>query len=94
MEAETGQMSEGPFTDDMIRHYMLAAQTQQGIIKYAEAMAQVLAEAGRASHKATGDSPQVAVLKWITVIQKRALELLHEDSQQRALPHPSIEVEK
>lgn len=80
-------MSDGPFTDDMVRHYVKTVQTQHGIAKYAEAMAQVLAEAGLASHKATGDSPQVAVNKWIAVIRHRALVLMTEPKQ-LALPHP------
>lgn len=70
--------SEGPFTDDMVRHAVNVAKTQRGIIDYAEGMAQVLAEAGRASSKATGDSPQTAVDKWIRVIRERAYQLLKE----------------
>lgn len=72
-------MSEGPFTDDMVRHMVGTVQTQAGIIKYAEAMAQVLAEAGRASKKALGHSPEFAVRQWSDVILKRAIEILRED---------------
>lgn len=75
-------MPEGPFTDDMIRHALSVVQTQHGIIKYAEAMAQVLAEAGRASGKATGDPPEYAVRQWVAVIQERALELLAKDTEE------------
>ena len=68
-----------PFSDDMLKHYRAVVQTQKGIIAYAEAMAQVLAEAGRASHRALGDSPQTAVNKWSDVIRERALEILRDD---------------
>lgn len=54
-------------------------ETQHGIIRYAEEMAQVLAEAGRASHDALGDPAEVAVRKWSDVILKRALEILRKD---------------
>lgn len=72
-------MTEGPFTDDMIRHYLTSVQTQAGIQKYAEAMAQVIAEAARASNKVTRDAPSYAVERWIEVIRKRALDILRED---------------
>lgn len=71
-------MDDGPFTDDDVRHMVNVASTQRGIIEYAEGIAQVLAEAGRASSKAVGDSPRVAVDKWIRVIRDRAYELLKE----------------
>ncbi len=73
-------MSEGPFTDDMVKHYLVSMQTQAGIRKYAEAMAHVLAEAGRASQKVTGDSPNYAVQQWSKVILERALQILKEDA--------------
>ena len=69
----------GPFTDEMLKHYQLTVQTQRGIIDYAEGMAQVLAEAGRASEKALGDSAEYAVRQWSNVILERALELLRHD---------------
>lgn len=72
-------MSDGPFTDDDAKQWMLAVQTQAGIRKYAEAMAQVLAEAGRASKKVTGDSPRTAVQRWSNIIRDRAFQLLEED---------------
>ena len=71
-------MSEGPFTDDFVRHGLLTVQTQRGIIEYAEAMAQVLAEAGAASHKANGDPADYAIRRWSDVILKRALEIERE----------------
>lgn len=74
-------MSDGPFTDGDARVWMMAVQTQAGIQKYAEAMAQVLAEAGRASCKAIGDDPAVAVRRWADVIRRRALELIEEDQR-------------
>ncbi len=72
-------MSEGPFTDDFVRHGLLTVQTQRGIIEYAEAMAQVLAEAGRASHKANGDPADYAIRRWSDVILKRALDIVRAD---------------
>lgn len=73
-------MSDGPFTDDMIRNWVQVAKTQRGIIEYAEGMAQVLAEAGKASNKAVGDSPEYAISRWIDIIHKRALQILKEQS--------------
>ena len=72
-------MNDGPFTDDMIRNWVQVAKTQRSIIDYAEGMAQVLAEAGRASHKAIGDDPAYAVNKWVEIIRRRAMEILKED---------------
>lgn len=68
-------MSDGPFTDDMIKHAFTTVQTQHGIIEYAEAMAQVLAEAGRASNKATGDPVISAINQWSEIIRKRAIAI-------------------
>lgn len=72
-------MPKGPFTDDMVKHAFLTVQTQRGIIEVAEKMAEILAEAGRASNKAVGDSPAYAVRRWSDVIRDRALELLNDD---------------
>jgi hypothetical protein len=69
----------GPFTDADIAHYLKVVQTQRGIIEYAEAMAQVLAEVGRASSMAVGDLPETAVRRWSDVILKRALELVGDN---------------
>ena len=77
--------NDDPF-DGIVRHYVKTVQTQAGIIKYAEAMAQVLAEAGRASEKATGDAAWVAVNKWAEVIRKRAQELLRDPVKQLEAP--------
>ena len=52
--------------------------TQAAIIKYAEAMAQVLAQTALASHKATGDPPHIALHKWTDIIITRARELIRE----------------
>lgn len=73
-------MTDGPFTDEMIRQALATVQTQHGIIRYAEAMAQVLAEAGRASQKATGDSAIYAIEKWSRIIHNRALEILQDEA--------------
>lgn len=69
---------DGPFTDEMVRHFVLTAQTHEGIRKYGEAMAQFLAEAAVASQKATGDGPATALNKWMRVIRERALQLIAE----------------
>lgn len=73
------------FTDEQARKLIeqnnkrvMAVDTQHGIIKYMEAMAQVVAEAAIASQKALGDSPLYAVDKWINVVKKRAKELVRE----------------
>lgn len=82
--------TDGPFTDEFVKHGLLTVQTQHGIIRYMEGMAQVLAEAGRASKKAIGDDPAYAVNRWAEIVRKRALEILREDpcgpqSQQKKL---------
>lgn len=77
---------DGPFTDEMVRSYVMAAKTQDGIQKYAEAMAQVLAEAGRASQKAIGDRPEYAIDRWCDVIRQRAKQLLREQPKQLEPP--------
>ena len=80
--------NDGPFTNDYLKHWQVAVKTQHGIIEYMEGMAQVLAEAGRASSKATGDSPQHAVYRWAELVRGRALEILKEDKREnpRRLP--------
>lgn len=72
-------MRDGPFTDDFVKHGLLTVQTQHGIIRYMEGMAQVLAEAGRSSKKAIGDDPAYAVNRWADIVRKRALEILREN---------------
>jgi hypothetical protein len=42
-------MSEGPFTDDMVRHFVMTLQTQDAIQKHGVKMAEFLAEAAIAS---------------------------------------------
>lgn len=83
-------MTKGPFTDDMVRHYVKTVQTQQGIIEAVEAMAKVLAEMGRASALATGDPASFAIGKWTDIIRTRALEMLAVKPTRAALP-PHIE---
>lgn len=61
-----------------IAHAGKVVETQHAIIQYIEAMAQVLAEAGRASHKSLSDSADYAVEKWCNILRNRAHELLHE----------------
>ena len=72
----------GPFTDEMCRHYLLSVQTQRGIVEVAEKIAEILAEAGRASNKVTGDSPHTAINKWSEIIRKRAIELVGDTPTQ------------
>jgi hypothetical protein len=83
----------GPFTDEMVRHYLTVVKTQHGITKYAEAMAQVLAAAAIASHKSVGDYPLDALDKWLKVIKTRARELIQQDMNQaqKKLEAPTID---
>lgn len=69
-------MSEGPFTDDMVKHYVVSMQTRAGIQETAEAIAKVFAEMGRASNKVTGDAPIYALEQWNKLILARAVEIL------------------
>jgi len=83
-------MSGGPFTDDFVRHMALTTQTQHGIIDAAKKMAVILAEMGRASHKAKGDDPAYAVSRWSELIRQEALRILREEKQQKKLEHGII----
>jgi hypothetical protein len=71
-------MTDGPFTDDMVRHLVETAKTHEAIRTYGEAMAEFLAEAAVASEKARGDSALYALNKWMAVIGDRARELIGE----------------
>ena len=71
-------MSDGPFTDDFVRHIRDTFTTQQGIIEFIQVVAPIMAEVARASHKATGDSEVYALNKWIEILHDRALELIEE----------------
>lgn len=53
-------------------------ETQKGIIEFANWAATVLAEAGIASSKAVGDSPQYACRRWSEVILEEALRIVDE----------------
>lgn len=53
-----------------------AAQVQAPISDFAEQAALLLADAGKASSRVTGDTPETAVRKWSEVILRRALEIL------------------
>lgn len=75
------------FRDNIIRD-LKTIETQHAIIKYAEAMAQVLAQAAMASQKAGQGSADYALDRWLDVIRTRATELIHAakanpDAQQR-----------
>jgi alkylated DNA nucleotide flippase Atl1 len=78
-----------PFGDDDARrligkhnHAVKVRDTQHGIIKYAEPIAQFIAEAARASSKALGHSHEQALAQWLTVIERRAKEILHGEGVQ------------
>jgi Cu/Ag efflux pump CusA len=75
-----------------IEHAAKVVETQHAIIKHIEAMAQVMAEAGRASEKAMGDPAAKAIDKWIEILRKRAKELLKEPAQKQIEP-PTIDHE-
>lgn len=86
-------MSDGPFTDDMVRHLVKTAQTHEAIRKYGEAMAEFLAEAAVASEKARGDSALYALNKWMAVIGDRAKVLIGEKRRQadaKAISAPGV----
>jgi hypothetical protein len=73
-----------------IEHAAKVIETQHAIVKYLEYMAQVLAEAGRASEKAMGDPAVKAIDKWVNILRQRAKELLKEAAPKRIEP-PTIE---
>lgn len=84
---------DGPFTDDMVRHFVMTLQTQDAIRKHGEAMAIFLAEAAIASQKARGDSALTALNKWSQVIKDRAAELIREkqrNSQVKVISAPDV----
>ena len=50
-----------------------ASLTQAGIRAFVEQAAEFMAEAGLASEKVTGDSPEYAIRRWVEVLQTEAL---------------------
>lgn len=52
--------------------------TQLAIIEFSKQAAVILAEAGRASARATGDTAEYAVRQWSKVIEDEALKILRE----------------
>jgi len=60
-------------------HVAKTFATQQGIIEFAKRAAEILAEAGRASAKAKGDTPEFAARQWSKVILDEALRILREE---------------
>lgn len=60
-------------------HVAKTFATQQGIIEFAKRAAEILAEAGRASAKAKGDTPEYAARRWSQVILDEALRILREE---------------
>jgi len=65
--------------DAAVEHIANMLQTKAAILEYIEPIAQVLAEAGRASAQAMGDSPEHGAREWSRVILERALEILREE---------------
>ena len=79
-------MSDGPFTDDMVRGILKARQLQAEMIPHMERIAETLAAAGVASQIATGDNPNLAIDKWVEVIRKEAKRLLKEKLAESKVP--------
>jgi hypothetical protein len=75
-------MREGPFSDDVVRHMVMTAQTHEAIREHGEAMAEFLAEASVASEKARGDNAIYALRQWLNVIEERAKALIGEKRRQ------------
>jgi hypothetical protein len=71
-------MSEGPFTDDMVRHFVMTLQTQDAIQKHGVKMAEFLAEAAIASEKAGRGSAMYALGQWSELIKDHAARLIRE----------------
>jgi hypothetical protein len=69
--------------DGACEHIAGMLQTKAAILQYVEHMAQVLAEAGRASAKAMGDPEEYAVNQWSEVIRQRAIEILRAEKSDR-----------
>lgn len=93
-------MGDGPFTDDMVRGILKARQLQHEMIPHMERIAETMAAAGVASQIATGDSPTLAIDRWVEVIRKEAKRLLAEKLREaRSVPalaknHPQLPEQK
>ena len=87
-------MGDGPFIDDDIRHMLAVHKTQDAIIARLEVMAQFMAEAARASHKATGDLPHVALDKWLKVLRARVLEILSAPNNGTVRSETAVEFDR
>jgi hypothetical protein len=72
----------GELSDEAARHIHDVIQTKTAILQYIEPIAQVLAEAGRASAKAMGDDADYAIDRWLEVIRERAHAILREASRE------------
>lgn len=70
----------GELSDEAAEHILRVIQTKAAILEYIEPIAQVLAEASRASAKAMGDSERYALDQWLGVIRQRAMEIIQEGS--------------
>jgi hypothetical protein len=76
---------DGPFTDDMVRGLLKARQLQAEMIPHMERIAETLAAAGVASQIATGDSPNLAIDRWVEVIRQEAKRLLKDKLSEQSL---------
>jgi hypothetical protein len=86
-------MTDGPFTDDMARNFLIQAKMQQEIIPHMEEMAQKLAAAGVASEMVKGDSAYFAIDRWCDVIRRRARVLITEKREIQCVAKPK-QIEK
>jgi hypothetical protein len=75
--------ADGELSDEAAHHIYDAIQTKAAILQYIEPIAQVLAEAGRASAEAIGDDPCYSLDRWLGVIRERALAVMLADQVER-----------
>ncbi len=79
--------------DRAVDHYVKTAQTQAAIIEEIKKMAEVMAAAAVASEKAVGDTPDVAIDRWVRVLATEAKRLARaqkRDESTKALPDPKV----
>lgn len=81
--------------DGVARHFVATVQTQAGIQAFIRKAADVLAEVGRASSKATGDHPATAIRRWTDVLREEAIRLATKPIEKPlAIEALTIEVEE
>src|SRR5262249_54843980 len=69
--------------EELVRKWPDICATQEAIIDFAKVAAEILAEAGRASERSTGDPANFAVRQWADVIRDEALRILREERDAR-----------